>query len=142
MLNGDCAAARKGMERGLLQPGLDMLALDRVRWPDLVDYAYVLQRTGSPEDARALLDAMDGRNREAVDHLRRSAQQGGLTCFWCLRTWPQFDSLRKYREFVSLLEEQAAKRDAQRQRLASEGTLLTPEQVLAIGQFAYDPFDN
>lgn len=171
MLNGDFVAARKAMERGLLQPGQDTPAFDRERWPELIDYAYVLLRTGAPERAAkligetrailqqqigagvvsvangpfdlqgraALLHAMSGRTREAADALRRSAQRGALNCLWCLRTYPQFDSLRDDPEFVTLLEEQESKRDVQRQRLADEGMLLTPEQALT-AQLAYDPF--
>ncbi len=171
MLNGDFVAARKAMERGLMQTGQETPAFDRERWPELIDYAYVLLRTGAPERAAkligdtrailqqqidagvvtiwsgpfdlqgraALLHAMSGRSLEAVDALRRSAQRGALNCLWCLRTYPQFDSLRDDLEFVSLLEDQESKRDAQRQRLADEGMLLTPEQALT-AQLAYDPF--
>lgn len=45
LLNGDFVAARRAMERGLLQPGQDRPAFDRERWPDLVDYSFVLLRT-------------------------------------------------------------------------------------------------
>lgn len=172
MLNGDFVAARRRMERGLLQPGQDTPEFDRERWPELIDYACVLMRThdeqrateliaatqavvqqqidagvahvgGGPFDlyaSTAMLHAMSGRPREAVEDLRRSAQRGALSCLWCLRTFPQFDSLRDDPEFESLLEAQEARRDAQRKRLADEGMLLTPAQVLSVAQFAYDPF--
>ncbi len=174
MLTGDFVAARRAMERALLQPGQDRPAFDRARWPDLVDYAFVLLRTDDQERAdeliaeaqlvlqqqmeagvvnvpdgpfdlytyAAMLHALSGRPREAVEDLRRSAQRGALNCLWCLRTTPQFDSLRDDPEFESLLEEQEARRDALRQRLVDEGMLITPAQVLGLAQLAYDPFSR
>ena len=88
----------------------------------------------------AQLHALNGNAQQAVAALRRAAQQGGLHCLWCLRKLPQFDNLHDNADFISLIAEQEAKLAAQRQRLADEGMLLTPEQVLALENFSYDPF--
>ena len=65
---------------------------------------------------------------------------GGLTCLWCLRLEPHFDSLRDDADFISLIGEQEAKIAVQRQRLADESMLLTPEEVLQLQDFSFNPF--
>ncbi len=171
MLSGDFIAARKTMERSLRRPGQEIPEFDPHRWPDFIDYAIVLQRTGEAERAAALiaktmalleaqvvagvvrgpiwatlqthlaqLHAMSGNSNQAMAALRRAASQGGLTCLWCVRFDPHFDSLRDDADFISLIAEQEAKLATQRQRLADEGMLLTPEEVLALNDFSFDPF--
>lgn len=65
---------------------------------------------------------------------------GGLQCLWCRRKLPQYDNLRDNADFISLIAEEGAKVAAQRQRLIDEGMLLTPEQLLQLESFTYDPF--
>ena len=88
----------------------------------------------------AALYAMNSDTDKAVAALRRAASQGGLTCLWCLRIGPYFDGLRDDPDYISLIAEQEAKIAAQRQRLADEGLLLTPEEVLQLDDFSFDPF--
>jgi len=171
MLSGDFVAARSTMEGILLEPGQEIPEFDPDRWPDFIDYAIVLQRTGAAvrtapliAEAMALLEAQivagvvvgpvaytlqthlaqlhaisDNRD-QAMTALRRAASQGGLTCLWCLRLEPHFDSLRDDADFISLIGEQEAKIAVQRQRLADEGMLLTPEEVLQLQDFSFNPF--
>ena len=88
----------------------------------------------------AQLHAMSGNTDQAIAALHRAASQGGLICLWCLRTEPSFDSLRGDALYISLIAEQEAKLVAQRQRLADEGMLLTPAEVLRLEDFSFDPF--
>ena len=167
MVSGDFEAARRVIEQA--QPNLaqDPPIFDSDIWPEMVDYALILQRTGSPQragtlltKARALVEAqiaagvvfgprrislavilaLQGQSREALASLRTAAQQGGLNCSYCLQFYPNFDSLRGETGFVELLAGLEAKLAVQRQRLVDEGLLLTPEQVLQMESFEYDPF--
>jgi tetratricopeptide (TPR) repeat protein len=171
MFSGDFANARIAFERGLIEPGQETPQFDPDKWPGVINYAYVLQRTGAAEHATELiaetmalleaqlvagvvsvfrdfnlqanmaqLHALNGNAQLAMAALRRAAQQGGLQCLWCLRKLPQYDNLHDNADFISLIAEQEAKIDAQRQRLADEGMLLTPEEVLALNDFSFDPF--
>jgi hypothetical protein len=54
--------------------------------------------------------------------------------------WPHWDNLRDEPEFDRVLAEMEASKAVQRQRLADEGMLLTPEEVLQLEDFSYDPF--
>ncbi len=87
----------------------------------------------------AQLRAMSGDTELAMTSLRRAAQQA-LYCIWCLRNLPHFDNLRDEPTFSELIAQEQAKLDAQRQRLQDEGMLLTPEQLLQLETFTYDPF--
>jgi hypothetical protein len=86
------------------------------------------------------LHAMSGDTGQAVVALRNAAPQGGLTCTHCVRMWPHWDNLRDHAEFNRVLDEAEADKETQRQRLAAEGMLLTPEEVLQLEDFSYDPF--
>ena len=97
---------------------------------------------GNVEFTMAELHALNGQPQQAMAALRRAAPQGGLTRdgLWWLRELPQFDSLRGDPAFTSLVAEQEAKSAAQRQRLADQNLLLTPQQVLQAEGFSYEPF--
>jgi len=86
------------------------------------------------------LHAMKGDTQEAIAALRRAAPQGGLTCSHCVRMWPHWDNLRDEPEFHRVLDDVEAGKAVQRQRLADEGMLLTPEEVLQLEEFEFDPF--
>ena len=88
------------------------------------------------------LHAMSDHKQEAIAALRRAASQGGLTCTWCLRLMPHFDSLRDNAAFEALITGQEAKLATQRQRLDDEGMLLTPAEVLQNKNLSFDPFVN
>ena len=86
------------------------------------------------------LYAMSDETGKAIAALRKAAPQGGLTCTHCLRMWPHWDNLREMPEFDRVLVEVEASKAVQRQRLADEGMLLTPEEVLQLENLVYDPF--
>ncbi len=83
---------------------------------------------------------MSGDTELAMTSLRRAALAGGLNCVWCMRDWPHLDNLRDEPSFTAFISEQEARLAAQRQRLQDEGMLLTPEQLLQLESFTYDPF--
>ena len=145
--------------------------MDPGQWLNFLDYAVVLQRTGSDERATRLVDevlvlieeqlangviegpaslplrffqaaafAMNGNSREAIAALRLASTKGELSCILCLQINPHFDSLRADPDFAAFVAEQEAKLDAIRQRLADEGMLLTPDEVLQLEDFSFDPF--
>jgi adenylate cyclase len=165
----DFNSARQRYEQGYAAKGQDMLNFDPdLLWIWYIDAAFLLQRSGSLEavtrlirqidthvDAqlaqgvitdgtfhlefyRALLRAIAGDSEEAVAALRR-AVEGGFTCAGWVRVSPEFDGLRNDPAFVALLADVEAKLTTQRRSLASEGMLLTPEQVLEIEDFSFDP---
>jgi TolB-like protein/Flp pilus assembly protein TadD len=170
MVSGDFEAARRVIEQA--QPNLaqDPPIFDPDIWQQMVDYALILQRTGSPQragmlltKARALVEAqiaagvvrgprgpllvslaairtLQGQSREALASLRTAAQQGELNCSFCLKFGLYYDSLRGETGFAELLAGLDSKLAVQRQQLADEGLLLTPEQVLQMENFEYDPF--
>jgi len=89
----------------------------------------------------SLLHAMRGDTRQAMAELHRAAEQHGvLSCIWCLRYLPHWDSLRDDPDFEALIVEQEEKLAAIRQRLADDGMLLTPAEVLQLEDFSFDPF--
>jgi hypothetical protein len=139
-------------------------------WPWFIDYALLLQRTGEPGRASELisdllsliepqlnsgaviaqqslhldvylaqLHALGGDYELASSALAR-AVRNGMTCEFCLRTVPHFEGMQDDPEFVALLAGIKAGNAAQRQILADEGLLLTPEEVLALEHFDFDPF--
>ncbi len=172
MVARNFVSARNAMERGLHEPGQDIPRFDPYRWPQFIDYARVLQETGEPKRAAALiatiklivekqvaqgvvftpnnspsnhtilaqLHAMSGDTELAMTSLRRAGLAGGLNCIWCMRDWPHLDNLRDEPSFTTFISEQEAIVAAQRQRLEDEGMLLTPEQLLQLKSFTYDPF--
>jgi TolB-like protein len=89
----------------------------------------------------AALYAMSGNGKKALMELQSAAESANvLSCIWCLRYWPHWDNLRGNPDFEALLANQEEKRSIQRQGLADEGLLLTPEQLLNLDDFDYDPF--
>jgi TolB-like protein len=145
---------------------------ENLDWPVLTTFALTLQRTGEEGFAQtliddldvllgkhlsngvvwhkdfgaqflaALLDALSGRNREAIEHLRLLLSQEVANHSKFIRRWHHFDGLRGDPEFEALVAEGLARLDAQRQHLEEEGLLLTPEEVMALDNYEYDPFSK
>jgi TolB-like protein/DNA-binding winged helix-turn-helix (wHTH) protein/Tfp pilus assembly protein PilF len=88
----------------------------------------------------AALHAMRGELRPSLAALRQDALHGGVWCPACLRRDPQFDRLNDAPGFAAILAEQEARNDAQWRRLADQGLLLTPQEVLQLDDFPFDPF--
>ena len=84
--------------------------------------------------------AMNGNSRKAIAALRLASTRGELSCTYCLQINPHFDSLRADPDFAAFVAEQEAKLAIIRQRLADEGMLLTPDEVLQLDDFSFDPF--
>jgi TolB-like protein len=136
----------------------------------VLEYAFVLQQTGDPDRARFFIDttlarieeqldagvfvedlwelnffaglmhAIRGENELALNYLRRDAANRGLSSVAALKIWPEFDGLRDDPEFQALIAEQEEHNLQWRQRLEEQGLLLTPEEVLPLEDFAFDPF--
>ena len=98
---------------------------------------------GENSDLRVMLAALRASNSEAdsaLAALQLDNRQQGLRCTPCLRNWSQFDDLRGDPRFEAIVSKQEAENEMYRQRLADEGMLLTPEELLALEDFGYDPF--
>jgi TolB-like protein len=87
------------------------------------------------------VEAIRGDTDRALRALRNAAGQGGLGCTHCVRMWPHWESIRDEPEFETIVSAQEARHAVQRQRLADEGMLLTPKQVKALDELAFDPFE-
>lgn len=98
--------------------------------------------SGTQHFSAAALHAMRGDKQRVLTALRQDVRLGGASCFGCLHGWPQFDTLRDDPDFAELLSEIEAQVAAQRQQLADEGMLLTPEEVLALESLDFDPFSK
>jgi len=139
-------------------------------WMGLTAYAMALQHTGAADRATtlvaelrsivdrqneaglishrffsvrflsAMINAISGNGSDAINDLSRADAQGVFYCLTCVRHWPQFSSLHGIPEFEALVAKGLAGRAVQRQRLADQGMLLTPEQVLQRRHLDYDPF--
>ena len=136
----------------------------------LLEYAFVLQQTGDQDQARETIDAtlarieeqmaagvrkqgwwelnfyagmmhaLRGENGKALEYFRRDAANGGISGLGALKVWPEFEDLRKEPGFQELLEELDEVNARWQRRLEDEGLLLTPEEVLALEDFDFDPF--
>jgi TolB-like protein/tetratricopeptide (TPR) repeat protein len=141
-------------------------------WVFYIDYALVLQHAGETEAAADLISQMEalfklqigqgvkvngfldrmqflyakvlatrGDTAAAIAALRQGIRDGER-CILCYETFPHFDSIRDdpgYHEVVAELESALVE---QRQRLADEGMLLTPTEVMALEDFDFDPFES
>ncbi len=58
-----------------------------------------------------------------------------------MREFPIFDSLRSEPAFKEYLADMEASNAAYRKKLADEGMLLTPAEVMALKDFDFDPFE-
>jgi tetratricopeptide (TPR) repeat protein len=91
----------------------------------------------------ARLHAMKGETEETLEALRRAVEDG-FACWPCIRFDRGFDAVRNDPDIEAFLSD-AQSRDAERtarqlRRLREEGLLLTPEEVLALEDFDFDPF--
>ena len=87
----------------------------------------------------AELHALRGDTASVIAALRQ-ALEDGFTTFPYLDVAPQFDSIRQNPGFQAVYRAMKSELMGQRQRLADEGMLLTPEQVLQLRDFSFDPF--
>jgi len=166
LVTGDFQRSREWWEAG----GVSSAGPEFLETFVIVDYAFVLQQTGDRDRARELIDAnlarieeqiaagvnkeegwdlnfyaavlhaLRGDNLQALDCLRQDAADGGLSSVSALKVWPHFDNLRDDPDFQALIAEQDEINARWRERLEDEGLLLTPEEVLALKNFEFDPF--
>jgi len=166
ILERDYSGSRQWFESG----GLTSKNLETVDIQLVVGYAFALQQTGDADLAHDLIDeklarieqqmaagvrieyffelkfyaailhAMRGDNRQALDYLRQDAENGGLSSVTALKLWPHFDGLRHDPEFQALIAEQDQLNAQWLKRLEGEGLLMGPEEVLALQEFDFDPF--
>lgn len=90
----------------------------------------------------AILYAMRGDRRKALDYLHDDAESSGLSCVTCLKTWPQLDGLRDDPEFMALIADADDINARWQTRLEATGLLLSPAEVLALTGLDFDPFDK
>jgi len=169
-LNRNFGAARQAYEQAVRDMHRDIMTFDPdIDWLWYLDYATILQRDGESEQALALIEqiqpliekqiadgvvlgsflqlqvnlaelhALRGETKLAVAALRQ-ALKDGFTTFPYLRVAPQFDGLREDPDFQAVYEEMEAKLMSQRQGLADERMLLTPDELLALEDYSFDPF--
>lgn len=166
----DFQRARELTESRFMRLDHDPLRFDpSLPWQMYIDYALDLQQTGNSEHAadlirdiqlsvdaqlsrgvlstdldgprvlQAQLYAMSGNSTEAIESLR-GLFEDGFSEVGYLRASPYFDNLRSDPEFISLVAEMGRRVEAQRQQLANEGMLLTPQEVATLHSFDFDPF--
>ncbi len=162
--------ARQTYDEGFADAGLDPREFDPdLNWVYYIDYVLTLHRAGKAEAAADLAAQIqthfDRQIADGItvaysgDHLQflyaelqgaldnapgavaalRRALREGHRCVVCLG-FPHFDTIRGDPGFVAVLDEYESTVAADRQRLADEGMLLTPEQVLELENFSFDPF--
>lgn len=167
-VSGDFGQARSETERMMKRPD-DWRNWDSFR---IVDYALALLKTGDDEQAATVLQtvlarveqqlalgvrseyewdlrfylavfyALNGEPQKALEELWDDANDGGISCSPCLIDWPHFDGLREIPSFQSLLAESERRNEAIRKMLGEQGLLLPPREVLELGNFNFDPFEE
>jgi len=168
----DLDPARRYYDEGFAGVGLDPRKFDPdLYWVHYIDYALILQRAGEVEAAADLAAQIQAHFDRQIadgievaytgDHLQflyaklqgtldnapgavaalQRALREGHRCVHCLR-FPHFDTVRDDPGFVAVLHDYEATVADDRQRLADEGMLLTPEQVLELKDFSFDPFER
>lgn len=75
----------------------------------------------------------------ALDHVEQAILGDGFFCPPCYQD-RVFDDIRDNPRFVAILEGLTTRIETQRQRLEDEGMLLTPDEVVALEDFDFDPF--
>jgi TolB-like protein len=100
----------------------------------------VLRGSMSMDFLMALFYAQHGDENQALARLQQAINSDVGICPGCLRDFHHFDALRGDPNFEALAEQVYAEVAAQRQRLADEGLLLTPEEVLRLEDYSFDPF--
>ncbi len=159
-------------QQGFSELGLDPDQFDAdLPWRWYTDYALLMRRSGNDaraegliRDIRTMTDAqlaagviigsvvhlkvvqamtyaLSGDSERAVEALH-GAMQDGQTCVWCLEYFPNFDSLRDEPQFNELIAEMEARNAAQHRDLANRGLLLTPQELLQLKDYSFDPFSN
>jgi TolB-like protein/cytochrome c-type biogenesis protein CcmH/NrfG len=168
----DLDRARQYYDEGFAGVGLDPRIFDPdLNWVHYIDYALILQRAGEVEAAADLAAQIQAHFDRQIadgievaytgDHLQflyaklqgarnnapgavaalQQALREGHRCVPCLG-FPHFDTVRDDPGFVAVLHDYETAVAADRQRLADEGMLLTPEQVLQLKDFSFDPFEQ
>jgi TolB-like protein len=168
----DLERTRPVYEKGFARIGKDPTQFDPdTFWVFYIDCALILKRAGDTYTASGLirdisahfdrqiaegvminvfLDHMhylyarllsvNGETDKAVAQIRQAVRDG-FSCIQCMG-FPHFDSIRDEPGFIAARTELESRIAAQRQRLADEGMLLTPEQVMALEDFDFDPFED
>ncbi len=90
----------------------------------------------------AQLQNMRGNKQQAIENLQRASALGGLSCAYCLRSLHHYANLQGDPAFEALVDDTEAYLVAQREKLAGEGLLLTPDEVMQLDEFIFDPFAN
>jgi hypothetical protein len=125
-----------GRAQGLIDEAITLLESQLASGVVLAPYTGIELRL-----VLSALYAMSGDEEQAMEELRRFAEElEALLYPWALRHWPHWDNLRDEPYFETFITEQEAKLDIIRLRLADEGMLLTPDEVLQLEDFSFDPF--
>ena len=118
----------------------DLLAQLSARLMRHLDAGVTLVNDASILEFAAALNAVAGDKDRALEFLRRAVSSEVLVRSGLLKRSAQFDSLRGDPQFEALVAELAARRAEQRRQLAEAGLLLTPDEVMALDEYEYDPF--
>ena len=88
------------------------------------------------------LSAQLGDKVQSLNWLEQAVDDDVILCTMCLRRFPAFDLLQGDPRFEALVGQVREEYAAQRDRLDKEGLLLTPQEVRALEDFEYDPFEG
>ena len=141
-------------------------------WLAWSNYVLALERSGRKDRARELADELSamlqeqrsagmirvnlistafllfrisaavGNTAEALAWLEQAAADEVLLCVPCMRRFPGFEPLWGNPRFEAVVNRVGDEYAEQRSRLAAEGLLLTPQEVLALEDFDFDPFED
>lgn len=171
-MGGDLDTALADFERILSLSDREQAAYLKYEWEEYLYYGIALYRNGDVNaaaqllaDTEAMLSSMihkgvsvdqflfrlheslahvyvtRGEYDMALDTLRQGAAVSWL-CLPCLQRDSYYDPIRDMPEFQEILADVERWARKQRDRLAEEGMLLTPEEILALENFDFDPFES
>jgi len=89
----------------------------------------------------AALHALQGSAGQAVAALRDGIRSGGASCLSCLHGWPQFESLRGDPGFDAVVAGEEERVAELRRELREQHLLLSPNEVLSLEDWDFDPFE-
>jgi hypothetical protein len=152
----DFSRALTALEYGLTPPGSSEPQIESngdINWSAWTNYTLALQRTGNEDRVvvtngwsidflLATFHAQAGDDQQALARLERTMNAGLALCARCLRNSATFDTLRGRPRFEALVTRVDDERAAQRRKLADEGLLLTPDAVMALEDYQFDPFER
>jgi tetratricopeptide (TPR) repeat protein len=88
----------------------------------------------------AALEATAANKDRALEYLQEAVSSGRHPRYYWIRESVHFENLRGDPRFEALTAEILAGLGEQRRQLAEEDLLLTPEQVMGLDEYEYDPF--